>query len=338
MIKRVLFFLFSLLVGLALFGWILNHVGWENIKLALGRFSFQAGLLILLLTVLSALVRSYRWGTILKSQQYHVPLLRIFEYYLSGVSIAFFFPMVIFGGEIFRGYDLKEKYAIPWFKSIASVIIDKILEITVYIAAAAFGIAFFILKVAFIPAKFYFIVFLGTLLIVVLLGVLYFKIIKKESIIRFFLKKLNAKNFNGADTAIEVEKEIFRYFTLKNRKTLWKGIALSILHELILLGRASLLLLFLGQEISVFSIVSIVAFSSLAVLIPIPAALGSHEAVQSFIFNSLGLGTDIAMAFVFIIRGVELALALLGAVFFFKFGVQILQSAVLKRIARLIGK
>ncbi len=320
--KKILFFLFSLVTGIVLFSWILNHVGWESIKLALGHFSFQAGLLILLLTISSAVIRSLRWGTILKSQQCNIPLLRVFEYYLSGISISFFFPMVIFGGEVFRGYDLKEKYSVPWFKSIASVIIDKILEITVYTITAIFGIAFFILKVAFVPAKFYSIIFLGTLLIIVLMGILYFKILKKESIIISLLKRLNIKNSNDTETIINIEKEIFQYFTL-NKKILWKGIALSLLHELILLGRAALLLLFLGKGISAFTVVSIVAFSSLAALLPIPAALGSHEAVQSFIFNSLGLGADTAMAFVFILRGVELAVALWGAVFFFKFGIQI---------------
>jgi uncharacterized protein (TIRG00374 family) len=334
--KKFLLFLFFLLIGLVLFGWIVKHVGWKEIQLAFKHFSVQVGLLILFLTILSALIRSLRWKTILRSQQFNIPFLKVFEYYLSGLSITFFFPMVIFGGEIFRGYDLKEKYSIPWSKSIASVIIDRILEITVYAVTAIFGIIFFIFKTPLAPAKFSLLIFFGTFLFLALMSLFYFKSFKRESIITFLLKRFNLKNSNGAETIIDAEKEIFRYFR-PNKEAMWEGFTLSILHELTLFGRAALLIFFLGKEIGVLTTISIVAFSSLAMLVPVPAALGSHEAVQSFIFNSLGLGANTAMAFVFIIRGVELMVALLGAVFFFRFGMQILESVILKRIARLIS-
>ena len=333
--RKFILFLFSLAVGTALFWWIIDTVGWGKIKLAFQHFSIQAGLIILLLTILSVLIRSFRWKTILNSQQYNIPFLKVLEYYLSGLSITFFFPMVIFGGEVFRGYDLKEKYSIPWPKSIASVIIDRILEITTYAIAAVFGIAFFILKATFTPAKFYLTIFLGTFFILILIGIFYFKSFKKKSIISSLLKIFRLKNSNGAETMIGVEKELFRYFR-PNKKVMWKGIALSFLHVLTLLARAMLLILFLGKEIDVLLVVSIVAFSSLAMLLPISAALGSHEAVQSFVFDSLGLGANTAMAFVFIIRGVELIIALFGVVFFFRFGIQILDSVILRKITKLI--
>lgn len=333
--KKFLLFLFSLLIGITLFVWIVNHVGWKEIQLAFKHFSLQAGLFILFLTILSALIRSLRWKTILNSQQCKIPFLKVFEYYLSGLAISFFFPMVIFGGEIFRGYDLKEKYSIPWSKSIASVLIDRILEITIYAVTAIFGITFFIFKTTFAPAKVCLIIFLGTFLFLVLISIFYFKIFKKESIVLALLKKFNLKNSNGAETIIDVEKEIFRYFR-PNKEAMWGGFGLSLLYELMLLGRAALLLLFLGKEIGIFLVVSVAAFSSLAMIVPIPAALGSHEAIQSFVFNSLGLGVNTAMAFVFIIRGAELIVALFGAAFFFKIGVQILESVIFKRAARLI--
>jgi uncharacterized protein (TIRG00374 family) len=333
--KKFFLFFISLLIGLGLFCWIASHIGWGEIKSAFRQFSVQAGLLILFLTILSALVRSLRWKTILNSQELNIPFLKVFEYYLSGLSVNFFFPMVIFGGEIFRGYDLKEKYSFPWSKSIASVLIDRILEITIYTLTAILGIIFFIIKIPHLAAKIFLAIFLGTLLFLVLISFFYFKIFKKESIILALMRKLNLKNSNGTDTMVEVEKEIFRYFRPK-REAMWEGFALSLLHEIILLGRTGLLILFLGKEISVLSAISIVAFSSLAMLIPIPADLGFHDAVQSFIFESLGLGANTGMAFVFIIRIVELIVALLGAVFFFRFGIQVLASLIFKKITKLI--
>ncbi len=65
--------------------------------------------------------------------------------------------------------------------------------------------------------------------------------------------------------------------------------------------------------------------------VAIPAAIGSHEAVQSFIFNSLGLGASTGLAFVFIIRGVELILALVGLAMFFRLGMDLLQKFIFKK-------
>lgn len=333
--KKFIFFLFFLSIGIVLFGWIIDSVGWEKIQLSFSYFSVWEGLVILLLTILSVLTRSVRWKTILSSQQCKVPFLRVFEYYLSGLSIVFFFPIVIFGGEIFRGYDLKKKYFIPWHKSIASVIIDKILEITVYIIAAIFGLSFFFLRATHISQRFFVTIFLGIFLSSILISILYFKIFRKESIILSLLKRFNLRNANGAETIIEVEKEIFTYFG-QSKKVILPGLALSFLHELLLIIRTALLILFLGKKTGILLAVSVVSFSSLAMIIPIPAALGSHEAIQSFVFNSFGLGADTALAFVFIIRGVEFVVALFGAVFFFKFGMQMLESFVARKIKSFI--
>ncbi len=335
--KKVLFFLISLIVGVALLVWVTNFIGWEKITLAFKFFSFKAGVIILALTALTISIRTWRWKTILKSEGYDIPALKVLEYYLSGNAITFFMPMVIFGGEIFRGYDLKEKYDVPWPKSIASVVIDRILELTIYAVAMVFGVIIFLLYASSPSYKTGVIIFATVFLVLALIGLFYFKSFKKESIIHFLLKKFNARNMNGADTALEVEKEIFRYFR-PNKKTMWQGFGLSFLVELALWSRTFLLIMFLGKNISAVLAISIVAFSSLALVVPIPAALGSHDAVQSFVFTTLGLGASTGAAFVLVIRGAELVLALIGLFFFFRFGVQFLQSLLLRKIGKLFNR
>ena len=119
---------------------------------------------------------------------------------------------------------------------------------------------------------------------------------------------------------------------------MWQGFGLTLLTEFILLTRAFFLILFLGKYTGFFAALAVVAFSFLAVTIPIPAAIGSHEAVQSFIFNSLGLGANTGLAFVFIIRGVELTLALIGLTMFFRLGVELLQKFIFNKIKNLLNK
>lgn len=335
--KKVLFFLVSLLVGFGLLICTTSFIGWEKITLAFRFFSFKSGVIIVFLTALAILIRTWRWKMILNNQGYKIPVLRVLEYYLSGNAITFFMPMVIFGGEIFRGYDLKEKYNMPWSKSIASVVIDRISELTIYAVATILGMIFFVASSNLPSYKIGITIFSVFFLIIALIGFFYFKSFKKESIVHFFLKKINAQKSDGGETAIEVEKEIFRYFKPK-KKIMWQGLGLSFLVELVLLARSFFLILFLGKSISIFLAVSIVAFSSLALTLPIPAALGSHDVVQSFVFTALGLGAGTGAAFVLVIRGAELILALIGLFFFFRFGIQFLQSFLLKKIGKLVGR
>ena len=81
-------------------------------------------------------------------------------------------------------------------------------------------------------------------------------------------------------------------------------------------------------------VLSILGFNYLAVIIPIPTALGSHEAIQSFAFNAFGLGASAATAFTMIIRGAEVLVALLGALFLFKLGIEVIKNIIFERLER----
>ena len=72
-------------------------------------------------------------------------------------------------------------------------------------------------------------------------------------------------------------------------------------------------------------------------MIPIPAALGSHEAIQTFAFNSLGLGAATATAFTMIIRAAELIVALVGVIALFRLGILLIKNRVIKKLAKFFG-
>jgi hypothetical protein len=335
--KKVLLFLVFLFIGIALFVWVVKAVGWKEIKLVFISFSIWKGTVIFILTILAALVRTWRWKIILKSQGYDIPSREVAEYYLSGLSISFLVPMVILGGEVFRCYDLKEKYSLPWVKSIASVIIDRILELTVSAIVIISGLFFFLSQAGLTFSKATIIIL--TLISLAILAIVFFyvKSFRKESIIRFFLKRINFKNSSSAETVIDVEREIFDYFHPR-KKSFWEGLALSLVVGMLLLERAFLLIMFLTKRTGFFLALSVMGFSYLAVTPPIPAAIGSHEFVQSFVFNNLGLGANTGAAFALIIRGAEFILALIGAIFFIKLGIEMLVSAIVGRLSRFLKK
>ena len=329
LIGRFLLFLFSFLIGSGLFTWIGKMVGWQGISDALAVFTGWQGLAIFGLTILMALVGTWKWKEILKGIEIKIPFRALFGPYLTGFAIMFLAPILIWGGEIFRGYVLKNRNSIPWSKGMASVIIDRILEWTANLAVIFLGGIFFLSVIGFPPTKLA--IIFGGLFLIFFAGIFffYFKSIKKESMVKFFIP-------GGQDQPLEVEKEIFAFFRSSKKSAVWKTIGLSFLRAAIMYFRAFILILFLGKNIGVLPALSVLGFSYLAVIIPIPAALGSHEAIQTFAFNSLGLGASTAAAFTMIIRGAELIIALLGLIFLFRLGIIIIKNVLFKKVENLI--
>ena len=68
-------------------------------------------------------------------------------------------------------------------------------------------------------------------------------------------------------------------------------------------------------------------------MIPIPADLGVHEAVQVFAFDALGLGAGAAPAFAMIQRGAQLLMAFIGIFIFFKLGIELFPTTLFRKLA-----
>jgi uncharacterized protein (TIRG00374 family) len=322
--KKFFLLLISLLIGIGLFFWILKIVGWREIKNAFLVFTGWQGLIILGLTLLMMLVGTWKWKEILKGNGIKVSFKELLNPYLAGFSVMFLAPILVWGGEIFRSYILKERNFIPWSKGMASVIIDRILEWTANLAVIFFGGIIFLFMIGLPPMKLA--IIFGGVFLILLTGIVffYFKSVKKESMINFFIK-------NNQNQPFEIEKEIFSFFKIK-KPLMWKVFSLAFLRAAIAYLRTWLLILFLGKSIGAFPALSILGFTYLAVIIPIPTALGSHEAIQTFAFDSLNLGASTATAFTMIIRGAELIIALAGVIILFRLGIILLKNTLFKKL------
>ncbi len=320
-------------VGFAILIWIVHFIGWQKIKSAFVAFSGLEGLIIVVLSILILAVGGLRWKEILHSQGKNVSFFSLFRIYLAGFSVTFFAPILVFGGETFRIYILKEKHSIPLSKAMASVIIDRIIELTVYSLVILGGIAFLFSKSSLSG---YLEIILGAVIILFLVGIAFFyiKTFKKQSIAKTFWRFFNPKLKNKEP--FETEKEFFKFFKLKE-SSFWKAILLSFLKCGLMLTRVWFLIFCLGKGLNFLSSLSILSFSYLSLVIPIPAALGVHEAFQAFAFDALGMNVSIAPVFTMIIRGAEMIVALIGAFFLFRLGVKLLGSILFKKIGSLIN-
>jgi len=328
-LPKFLFFLISLFIGIGLFIWIGKFVGWQEIKNAFLIFTGWQGAAIFGLTFLVMAVSNWRWKEILKGKNVKISFWELFKPYLVGFSVMFLAPILLWGGEIFRVYFLKKKNSIPFEKTTASVFIDRILEWTTNLVIIFFGVLFFSLIIGSPPIQLGLIFGVAFLFFAGGIGYFYFKVFKRKSMARFFLRLFGLRNFNKSHAILDVEKEIFDFFRLEE-KSMWKGFGLSILRAGIMYFRAWILILFLGKTINPLFALPILGFNYLAAMIPIPAALGTHEAIQIFAFNSLGLGISTATAFTMIIRGAELIVALIGLVVLFRLGVGLVVGFIRK--------
>jgi len=328
--KKVLLAITSFFIGVALFVWVSKNIGWHEIKKALLIFAGWQGIAVFVLTVLIEVIGGLRWKSILKGLGVKASFSELFRYYLAGSSFAYFFPMSVIGDEVFMTCMLKEKKAVPWPKGMASAAIDRILELTANLVVIFFGMMFFFLTIGFLQARIRMIYILAFISVVVAVIFLYFKSFKNESIVRYFMQ-------NEKEQLLEVEKEVFGFLKPKNN-TMWEGLGLSFLRAGIITFRAWLLIVFLGKTISILPALSVLGFSYLALLLPIPASLGSHEAVQAFAFEALNLGAGTGMVYVMVIRGAEVILYLAGLIIFIRLSMNLLKTNIIKKIEDFINK
>lgn len=273
-----------------------------------------------------------RWKTILLSRGRNASFLNLFKAYWAGYSILFLAPILFFGGELFRAGVLKKKEIFSWPKSLASVIIERAMEWAFNIFFIICGLSFFILKTGSIPKNIY-LIFL-TLLFVVSLSMVLFciKIFSRDGMVNFLESHFSEK-LNG--DAKEVAQEVFSFFDIEN-VAMWKALELSFIRMILMFLRSFLLLIFLNQNINVWFAFSILSFHLLAVMIPIPASLGSHEAFQIFAFNALGLSVTAATAFTLITRSVEFLVSIIGLVFLFKLAIELSKETLFEKMDKLL--
>ena len=328
--KRLLLLFLSIFIGIVLFFKVVESIGWDVINDAFSVFTVWQCFVILFLSLFVILVSAWRWQIILKSQNIYLPFKSLLSSYLIGFGAIFFAPLIVFGGEAIRGYALKKKNSVPWIDSLSSIFVDKISEWIINLIIIFFSIIFFLSKAGFAFKDL--LIFFGVFIFfATLILFFYIKSSKKESIIKILFVWLKIQHISSnsfGNKTLRIEEKVFEFF--KDKKAVFQTMLLSLLKALIMLMRVWILILFLGKNIKFFYALCILGFSYLAATIPIPAALGSHEAIQIVVFQSFGLGGGTATAFTMIIRIADAVFALLGVLLLFKIGFAFIKNVLFK--------
>lgn len=335
--RKIFFFTFSLIIGLALFGLATSKVGFKEIRGAFSSFPVSGLIAILILTVLIALVGTWRLKFILKSQGYNLSFLKLFEIWLAGFAISYLTPIAIFGGEVVMIYALRRFFPISWEKSSAAVFIHRVLDATVFFPFLILGVFTFSLLAGSLPtAK---VIIAGGVvagIFIFLLIMFYIKSFRKESPLEWFLKLfgMNRKKLEkkeGGRLILGAEKEIVSFFGVK-KKEMWQGLGISLIKYLLILVRCWILIFFFQGSWDIFNTLSAYGFFNLATLVPVPAMLGSLEIAEGLVFSGLGLGANVGLAFSFVLRAMDILICLVGLILLVKFGMKLIKMKIIELI------
>lgn len=340
--RKIFFFVLSLIVGLIAFGFITSKVGAGEIVKAFALFSWQGLFLILFLTFLISIVSTFRLKYILKTYGHELSMREVGAIWASGFAVSFLTPIAVLGGEFFIIYILRKAHSLSWKESIAVAFVNKIMDATIFLPFLILGLFIFPVLSGFFPGGK--IIILGggvAAFFIVLLSLFYIKSMRNESVLAVILKffgssKKRIKEKKGGEIVFDAEEEILDFFGLRKKKT-WIAIGLAVLKYLLIITRCWFLIFFFQGGVSILKALSIYGFFNLASLIPVPAMLGSLEVAESVAFSGLGMGSSVGIAFSLLIRSMDILIVIAGIALLIRFGMKIAQMKITNIIDKLVS-
>lgn len=309
----------SFFLGILLFVFAFQHVGWNELRGALILFPWQAVALIFLINFVAVfLVGSYRWWVILRAQGCPAGFWTVVRIKLAGFSLSYVTPSAFLLNEPVRAYMIKEEVKCTWEKSFASVIVDQIVLYAALLLTMIVG--FIYLADRFTLSRSIYYGFVSLFFFSLLLFYLFYrKIVRKgEDEQGFFsylihkarLNKLGfvKKNLEGVENTEQIMATFFR----EEKRSSWRVILMGLLEAILDVSVVSFVCFYLGHPTTIMAALGIFSFVTFASLIPIPAALGSFEVMLTLIFQLFGFGKENGLAFSLVYRLVNVSFCVIG--------------------------
>lgn len=326
--KRLIVFIFLLLVGITFFVVMIFQTGPQEIWTTLRQFKLLHFGGFIFLSLLNFMLYTLRWHIIIKKTcVLKLSFWQLFMHRMSGFAVSYITPSAQTGGEPLR-VMLLHKEGVPNKKATSSVIIDKGLEfaalfifIGVGMAIALFQgslpdgmrIVFEILLVALIALVFWF----------------YYSSVKNIGFFSSILRITRLNRFKKIKTLEENIKEVeneMSDFYKKYSRVFILLVAISIIITSFLLLEHWMVARFMGVNLTFLQTFLVSTIPYIAYMIPIPGGIGILEGGHAAMFAVLGISIN-AFVLVLIIRIRDLFFVFIGLVHASKNAVQMLKKA-----------
>lgn len=318
--------LFWLALAIALLWLTLRAVNlvevWEYLR------RLQPGQLLLLLAVNVAVLATFsaRWWLLLYAQGYALPYHNLIAYRLATFAVSYFTPGPHFGGEPLQVYLVSARHQVPVSVSIAAVVLDKVLEMLANFTFLTLGVIF-VLRLQVLPGASDEQLLVASLLLLALPVAVLVALWLGWHPLSALLARLDrpwqrvARRF-GRQPAPLTTSAFFH--TVRQSED--QSIALCRRHPMILLlalGASALswaaivaefwlMTSVLGLGLTLGQAVAALLAARVAILLPLPAALGALEASQALAMRALGQSPAAGVSLSLLIRGRDVLLGVLG--------------------------
>lgn len=294
---------------LLLLGWALRDIQFNEIWHTLTTLKRWQVLLLVLVNASIVLLNGARWWLILRTEGSGVPYLPVAGYRLISFGISYFTPGPQFGGEPAQVAYLQRRHQVAVSSALASVSLDKILELLANFAFLLLGFLAALQTGLFAD--------LNPVQALAWMGVPFALLLaytaavwKEMSPLASLLARLP---LNGAwkerlqRIVAGAEKQISAY-CLRSPRAVLSASALSLLIWLVMVLEYWLAAQFLGVRLEPAQTIAALTAARISFLFPLPGGLGVLEASQVLVMQALGFSPTLGISLSLLMRARDISL------------------------------
>jgi len=305
--------------------WVLRGVSLEESWAVLARLGPAQLLLLILANGLVLLTLSGRWWLILRALGHPISYLTLAGYRLAAFGVSYFTPGPQFGGEPVQVYLVQRRHQVAHSTAISAVTLDKSLELLSNFAFLMGGIICILVWRVFpglvgrqaiilplallaLPVGFLLAIWGGrhplSGLLKAVVGLLARHNASKET--------SWLSGYHKMYRTIRDSEEETTHFCHNSPSSLVLALLISMVSWAAMLGEYWLMLRLLGLNLTPIQAISTLTAARIAILLPLPAGLGTLEASQVLALGALGLNPAAGISLSLLIRVRDVALGGLG--------------------------
>lgn len=310
--KRLIPGILLLALGIAIAVFLVINIEGRDITSALGSIAFEGVAVTLFLTLIIVFVSTWRTQIILRSRGYSIPFWKSVPIWIAGYGFSYIAPFTYVGSEGIRAHLLKERFNIPWEKSISILLIERILELTASVLTVIVAVSVLITSSGFSGLTETLISVIVSLTVIGIIMILfYLQVFRGKQTVVPLMRFLSLHNTRVGRFLYKTENDIV-YFFSNSRKAIWYVWLLSLLRSFLALIKNLLLIYFLGRGLHI--VASLISLGALYIgyVVPIPGAIGIQEAFQSILFSVFGFEAGEGLALSFTLRIADFIVAGMG--------------------------
>jgi glycosyltransferase 2 family protein len=314
-----------LLLALWLAWWTVRSAQWNDIVDVLQRLTPVTILFLVLANLLVLVTLSGRWWIFLVGSGYRIPFGRLLGYRVAAFAVSYFTPGPHVGGEPLQVYLVNKYQGVPAAVAIATVTLDKLLEMAINFVVLGAGILLIIQQqvlTGLIAHRTLYVTLGLVLLPLPLLSALWLG----RHPLADFLAALHQRHpwHNGTMLARVLTRVAGWLQTLRQSKEeirlLWHttpsvflgALLISLVSWAALIGEFWYMTYALGLGLTFPQAITLLLAMRVAILLPMPAGLGVLEAGLAMATAALGLNPAAGLSLSLLIRLRDVVVGLVG--------------------------